>query len=142
MASGDHIQIVNGEALDSIGKLRQLLHHNRAKSLHIEGLRAGEEREWSLVPVTMKPTGDPNLKRWRGLELEVSEEPGIYIVYVEAGTVGGRSGLAVDDRIVGLNGVEVLDSAALWSTLETLGDRPQLLLVRRGDQYLMLPTGP
>jgi len=138
----DKLELVNGEPLETIGRLRQLLHHNRSKTLRFEGIRDGEEREWSLEPRSLQADGAPEFKHWRGLEVEVAEEPGIYIVHVEAGSVGERSGLAVDDRIMGVNGVKSPDAASLWSYLAKSEDRTQLLLVLRGDQYLALPTGP
>lgn len=139
----DRLLSVNGELLDSIGRLRELLHGNRARRLEIKGFRQGEERLWSLLPTDLAdPRHNSDFKRWRGLELEISEQPGIYIVSVKPGSVSERAGVSVDDRIMGLNGEENADASALWALLSGLGAEPQLLGIRRGDQELWLPTAP
>jgi S1-C subfamily serine protease len=139
----DRLLSVNGELLDSIGRLRELLHGNRARRLEIKGFRQGEERLWSLLPTDFaEPRHNSDFKRWRGLELEISEQPGIYIVSVKPGSVSERAGASVDDRIMGLNGEENADASALWALLSGLGAEPQLLGIRRGDQELWLPTAP
>jgi regulator of sigma E protease len=69
-------------------------------------------------------------------------KPQVVIQNVAPGTPAERAGLKVGDRILGLNGVELLNPADLSARIQKTGSAPVQLLIERGGQQQSVTLSP
>jgi Do/DeqQ family serine protease len=158
---GDVITAIDGRAVASSNDLRNAIAATRpGTSVTLTVLRDGKERTIAAtldeLPSNSQanastPRGDEDggplglavepLTRERARSLGIEESQGLLVASVTSGSPAADAGFRRGDVIEEVNGSPVANASALRQAV-TAGNRPALVLVRRGDQSIYLTLSP
>jgi Do/DeqQ family serine protease len=159
---GDVITAIDGAVVQNSNDLRNRIAATRpGTSVKITVLRDGSERtltarldelpsnaqrsagtgagsdEGGALGLAVQP-----LTRERARALGLESEQGLVVASVSPNSAAADAGFRTGDVIEEVNGQPVQSASALRSAVGASGDRPALVLVRRGDQSLYLTLSP
>jgi Do/DeqQ family serine protease len=158
---GDVITAINGDAVETSNDLRNSIAATKpGSSITLTVLRNGEEQKVTArlaeLPSDSQAAGRSGgsreeggplglavepLSRERARALGLAEGQGLLVASVSADSPAADAGFRRGDVIEEVNGSAVASASALREAV-TSGNRPALVLVRRGEQSIYLTLSP
>jgi len=141
LQSGDKVLAIDGEEVLFWDQLQKVVHNSPGRSLNFKVERVGGEiKEMSITPISEEITDLFGDKKQVGL---VGISPLVRnIGFVKKGSAAEKAGLQVGDRILDVDGQEILG----WADLKPAAvDKPGQILnfkILRGGSEIMIPVTP
>lgn len=139
---GDHIQSVNGEAVESWEEIRMLLVDEYLKSPTLEIAVTTREQTPALRILTL-PEGmfkeESDFVGKAGLSLWVR---GVGIAQVQPDSIAAKAGLQAGDKVLSFNGEAPENVRGFIDYIQSHAEQNVQLRIQRGEETLMLDVVP
>ena len=136
-AETDHEIDFSGDRITSVGHFLRRAKLDELPSKAAEAMPAGDGPDRSGVGLSVQPLTPETARR-----LGIDATAGLLVTNIDPSGPAADAGLQKGDVIEEVEGKQVQSVAELRKELSRAGDRPALMLVRRGESSLYLTLDP